>query len=240
MSVELILGDCLEKMKDIPDKSIDLVLTDPPYGTTTCEWDIVATGKEYWKEALRVAKDNSAIIKTAREPFTSKLVYENIKLYRHKWIWNKGQTGNFALAKICPLQIEEDVLVFGKNKVNYYPIMRKGIFRKKGGGEGIETCGGMKNNGRFNDDYYPVNILNIINKRIGEHPTQKPVELMAYLIKTYSKEGDTILDPFMGSGTTGVACVKLDRNFIGIEIDPKYFEIAKRRITEEEAKLKLF
>jgi site-specific DNA-methyltransferase (adenine-specific) len=226
-------GDCLVEMDKIADKSVDMILCDLPYGTTDCKWEIILDFDMLWLQYKRVIKDSGAIVMTAREPFTSKLVVSNMLWYKHKWVWNKKQSGSFQNAKYMPLQIEEDIIVFGKGKINYYPQMRKGVMRKKGGRKDFnETMSGLKPNYfTENDDYYPVNIIEF-TKETGLHPTQKPVELMEYLIKTYTNEGETVLDNCMGSGTTGVACKKTGRHFIGIEKDEKYFELAVRRVSE--------
>ena len=233
--MRLECGDCLKLMKSIPDASVDMVLTDPPYGTTACKWDNVIPFEPMWSQLKRITKTGSATIFTAREPFTSILVVSNIDEFKHKWVWNKKQSGSFQNAKFMPLQIEEDILVFGTGKIKYFPQMRTGALRKKGGCKKKNECfAGLKeNHSTFNDQYYPVNILEIVNGRLGKvHPTQKPVALMEYLIKTYTKDGETVLDFTMGSGTTGVACKNLNRDFIGFELDPTYFEIAKKRILE--------
>ena len=234
--IDLRQGDCLELMKEIPDKSVDMILCDLPYGTTACKWDNVIPFEPLWEQYKRIIKDNGAIVLFGREPFTSKLVCSNIKDYKHKWVWNKKQSGSFQNAKYMPLQIDEDIIVFCKEnkKVNYYPIMRKGKMRKRGGakqksrvvGSGLQD--GFCN---YSDLYYPTNILEFASIRKGRlHETEKPVEILEYLIKTYTNENEIVLDNCMGSGSTGVACVNTDRNFIGIELDAKYFEIAKERI----------
>ena len=248
-NIKLFNGDCLEVMKDIPDKSIDAIICDLPYGTTEAKWDCIIPIDALWNEYKRIIVDGGAIVLTAREPFTSKLVISNLKGYKHKWIWNKKQSGSFANAKFMPLQIEEDILVFTKNgeKVNYYPQMRKGKMRKKGGSKKqIETMSKFIKPEffKYSDDYYPVNILedypNCSNKANNMHPTQKPVALLEYLIKTYTNEGDVVLDNTMGSGTTGVACINTNRNFIGMELDENYFNIAKERIENTQVKTSLF
>jgi len=190
-----------------------------------------------WEQLKRIIRPNGAIVLTASQPFTSALVMSNVKQYKHSWVWNKKQMGNFANAKYMPLQIKEDIVVFSNGKVNYYPQMRKGKMRKKGGGiSRKETMSKFIKPEHFsiNDDYYPVNILedfpNCSRKKGRLHPTQKPVALMEYLIKTYTNEGETVLDFTMGSGTTGVACKNLNRNFIGIELDKDYFNIAQERL----------
>ena len=235
--IDLRQGDCLELMKEIPDKSVDMILCDLPYGTTACKWDNIIPFEPLWEQYKRIIKDNGAIVLFGREPFTSKLVCSNIKDYKHKWVWNKKQSGSPFNAKYMPLQIEEDVMVFcSKNKkVNYYPIMRKGKLRTKGGSKKqIQTMNGIRSGYKYiNDLYYPINILEVANcknKKENLHPTQKPVELLEYLIKTYTNENEIVLDNCMGSGSTGVACVNINRNFIGIELDKNYFEIAKERI----------
>ena len=242
----LFHGDCLDIMKNISDKSIDCILCDLPYGTTDCNWDSIIPFGILWEHYLRLIKDNGAIVLFGREPFTSKLICSNLYMYKHKWVWNKKQSGSFCNAKYMPLQIEEDIVCFSKGRVNYYPIMRKGKMRKKGGGsKKSETFTGLKNNNHFSysDMYYPTNLLefpNCCNKKDILHPTQKPVALLQYLIKTYTKQGETVLDNCMGSGSTGVACKGLDRNFIGIEKEKKYFDIAVERIKRECIKKKLF
>jgi site-specific DNA-methyltransferase (adenine-specific) len=236
-------GDCLDLMPLIDDKSIDMILCDLPYGITACKWDKIIPLDKLWEQYKRIIKDNGAIVLTAREPFTSKIIISNIRNYRHKWVWNKKQSGSFFNAKIMPLQIDEDVIVFGLNKVNYYPIIRKGKFRKKGGSKKIiETANIYNLYFNYSDNYYPVNIIeiaNCINKKSNKHPTQKPVELFSYLIKTYTNENELVLDNCIGSGTTAIACLKTNRNFIGIEIEPKYIEIANKRIEEFKQQLSL-
>lgn len=236
MKIDLRQGDCLELMKEMPDKSVDMILCDLPYGTTACKWDNVIPFEPLWEQYNRIIKDNGAIVLFGREPFTSKLVCSNIKDYKHKWVWNKKQSGSFQNAKYMPLQIDEDIIVFCKEnkKVNYYPIMRKGKMRKRGGakqksrvvGSGLQD--GFCN---YSDLYYPTNILEFASIRKGRlHETEKSINLLEYLIKTYTNENEVVLDNCMGSGSTGVACVNTNRNFIGIELDEKYFEIAKERI----------
>lgn len=227
----LLHGDCLELMKQIPDGSVDMILCDLPYGTTACKWDTVIPFEPLWEQYKRVIRKKGAIVLTAIQPFTSALVMSNIKDYRHQWVWNKNNSAGFATAKIRPMAICEDVLVFGSERVNYYPQMTKGKMRKKGG-YGASDNYGITPSISVNDDYYPKNLIEIGNaSQVGKvHPTQKPVALMEYLIRTYTNEGETVLDNCMGSGTTGVACLNTGRNFIGIEKDPKYFEIARDRI----------
>ena len=231
--------DCLEGMKLIPDKSIDMILCDLPYGTTACKWDTIIPFEPLWEQYKRVIKPNGAIVLTAREPFTSMLITSNMKSYKHKWIWNKKQSGSFANAKYMPLQIEEDVVVFAYGKVNYFPVMRKGKMRKKGGSnKQIQSMSKFirPDYYKYSDEYYPVNILdefpNCSNKKGREHPTQKPVAPFEYLIKTYTNESETVLDNCMGSGTTAVACINTNRNYIGFELSEEYCNIAEERIRE--------
>lgn len=233
IKIESYNGDCLEIMQQLPSRSIDMILCDLPYGTTDCKWEVDLDLNILWLQYKRIIKDGGAIVMTAREPFTSKLVVSNILWYKHKWVWNKKQSGSFQNAKYMPLQIEEDIIVFSSGKVKYYPQMRKGRMRKKGGRKDFnETMSGLKPNYfTENDDYYPVNIIEF-TKETGLHPTQKPVQLMEYLIRTYTNEGETVLDNCMGSGTTGVACYNSDRNFIGIEKDEKYYDLAMTRINK--------
>ena len=233
--IELIQGDCLEKMKDIPDGSIDMILCDLPYGTTACKWDTIIPFEPLWEQYKRIIKDNGAIVLTASQPFTSALVMSNIKMFKYCWVWNKAKAANYVNAKKQPLKIHEDIAVFCKGN-NYNPQKTIGKFRKKGGYTvNREVAVAQNPTVSFNDTYYPKSILNFSvagNKDSTLHPTQKPVALFEYLIKTYTNEGDLVLDNCMGSGTTGVACKNLNRNFIGIELDPDYFKIAEKRINE--------
>ena len=241
LTVELHLGDCLEVMKSIPDKSVDAVITDPPYGTTACKWDSVIPFEPLWEQYNRIIKDNGAIVLFGSEPFSSALRMSNIKNFKYDWIWNKKLAGNGILAKRQPLKIHEIISVFNSNI--YIPQMTKGKMRKKMGLKESEITGGNSFAKEYvNDEYYPVSIqeFSIANLRRGRlHPTQKPVALLEYLIKTYTNEGDVVLDNCMGSGSTGVSCINTGRNFIGIEIDPTYFAIAEKRIAEAQMQPRL-
>jgi site-specific DNA-methyltransferase (adenine-specific) len=231
---KILLGDCLELMKDIPDKSIDMILCDLPYGTTSCKWDIPIPFDLLWKEYKRIINNNGAIVLTAREPFTSLLITSNINQYKHKWIWNKKQSGSYQNAKYMPLQVDEDIIVFCDGKVKYYPIMRKGKLRTKGG-KPNECMNELKVIIKKNDDYFPINILDIpncVNKKNNLHPTQKPVTLFEYLIKTYTNKEDLVLDNCAGSGTTAIACLKTKRNYIVMEKEKKYYDIILNRVKE--------
>jgi site-specific DNA-methyltransferase (adenine-specific) len=231
--IQLIHGDCLEEMKKIPDGSIDLVLTDPPYGTTACKWDTVIPFEPMWEQLKRVTKKNGAIVLFGSQPFTSALVMSNIKMFKYEWVWNKAKAANYVNAKKQPLKIHENIIIFCDGNV-YIPQMVKGKFRKKGGYTvNREVAVAQNPTVSYNDLYYPKSILEMSvagNKDATLHPTQKPVALMEYLIKTYTNEGETVLDFTMGSGTTGVACKNINRKFIGIELDADYYEIAQKRI----------
>ena len=234
--INLMHGDCLDLMKNIPDGSVDLILTDPPYGTTACKWDSVIPFEPMWAELKRVIKPNGAIVLFGSEPFSSMLRCSNLKMFKYDWVWDKKKAGNIFLAKHQPMKTFENIMIFSKEKHNYFPIMekREKIKKSKNYGTG-ESMGGNKQKEDKIYTYthkYPKAILEVSNasQKGKVHPTQKPVALMEYLIKTYTNEGETVLDFTMGSGTTGVACMKTNRKFIGIELDEEYFNIAKERI----------
>ena len=237
--IELWQGDCLELMKNIPDGSVDLVLTDPPYGTTACKWDSVIPFEPMWEQLNRIIKPNGAICLFGSEPFSSALRMSNIKHFKYDWIWDKKNTTGFLNAKKKPLSRHEVISVFSKSKLGnftYNPIMRKGKMLKKGSFRKKSSDCYSKFDGvvSFNDEYYPTSILDVgtVYRNKNFHPTQKPVDLLEYLISTYTNGGETVLDFTMGSGSTGVACVNTHRKFIGIELDEGYFNIAKKRIEE--------
>ena len=241
--MKLMQGDCLDRMKEIPDGSVDMVLTDPPYGTTACKWDTVIDLEAMWRELKRITKPNGAIVMTASQPFTSALVMSNPEWFKYSWVWEKSKASNFLQAKKQPLKAHEDILVFSDGSAPYYPIMDEGTAYK---GEGRSKKGskwdGINDvpNPTFRNDNdgkrYPRSVRyfkTAESEKVGAlHSTQKPVALMEYLIKTYTNPGDTVLDFTMGSGTTGVACANTGRNFIGIELDPDYFAVAEKRIKE--------
>ncbi len=240
----LLMGDCLERMKEIPDGSVDMVLCDLPYGTTACKWDVIIPFESLWAAYRRVCKRNAAIVLTASQPFTSALVMSNPKMFKYCWVWDKVRAVGCHVSKIRPLQRTEDILVFGDGKIGYYPQMTPRDKTRVGGKEygrteiiGGQTTGANEN--REYTQYFPVNVLvysNASNKgRV--HPTQKPVALMEYLIRTYTQPGELVLDNTMGSGTTGVAAVNLSRRFIGIEREEGYFKIAQARIAKAIAEL---
>lgn len=244
--MRLMLGDCLERMQEIAGGTVDLVLTDPPYGTTSCKWDAVIPFEPMWEQVWRVLKPNGAAVFTASQPFTSSLVMSEAGRFRYSLVWDKVGTTGFALARIMPLRRHEDVAVFYRKKPTYNPEMEaRGAPRLKGGSKRDNGCyGELRSVAVVNNTYYPTSIIVASNasKKGLVHPTQKPVALMEYLIRTYTNHGETVLDFTMGSGTTGVACVNTGRKFIGIERDETYFQIAKDRIekAQEEKKGMLF
>jgi len=247
--INLLHGDCLELMKSIPDKSIDMILTDPPYGTTSCKWDSVIPFDPMWIELKRIIKDNGAICLFGSEPFSSHLRLSNLKMFKYDWIWNKNSCSGFLNAKVKPMNTTEIISIFSngktssgnKNNMVYYPqgLKKYEKITKNGNKIGKEMTGARKNStpsttiGYLQEfTNYPRNYLEYGYQKKAVHPTQKPVSLLEYLIKTYTLENETVLDFTMGSGSTGVACINLNRSFIGIEKDDKYFEIAKNRINE--------
>lgn len=244
--IDLIQGDCLEKMKDIPDRSVDMVMTDPPYGTTDCKWDSVVPLEPMWEQLKRITKKNGAIVLTASQPFTSRLVSSNYDMFKYCWTWEKERLTNIAQVKKRAGKTVEDVCVFYSKQCTYNPQMVKyeGKPRSnkvKNGVMGVLTDSKTKMVKEYVDTgfRYPTQVLKIQRDILKSnlHPTQKPVALMEYLIKTYTNEGETVLDFTMGSGTTGVACVNTNRNFIGIELDSNYFKIAQGRIKKAEEDL---
>lgn len=231
--IQLYQGDCLKLMKQIPDKSIDMVLCDLPYGITQCEWDKKIPLDLLWEQYNRISKLNAAIVLFSMMPFTSELIQSNLKCFKYVWIWHKHYTRGFLNARKQPLRTTEQIAVFYKKQCTYNPQMRKGELRQKRNGSRQNGCyGKYKSVDNLSDSYYPTDILNFVgvSNLKTQHPTQKPVSLLEYLIKTYANEGETVLDNCMGSGSTGVACINTNRNFIGIELDQHYFQIAKERI----------
>ena len=234
MKQEILHGDCLELMKNIPDKSIDLVLTDPPYGTTAAKWDKVVNFGLMWDQFDRIAKNCVCIF--GSEPFSSLLRVSNLKNFKYDWIWNKKLAGNGLLAKKQPLKIHEIVSVFSGGSHTYYPQMTEGRLRKKMFSKTVQCDLHHKvTEGKetFNNLYYPVSIqeFSIAGQRKDRlHPTQKSLELTEFLIKTYTQEGDTVLDCFAGSGTTLLAAKNLNRQFIGIEKEKEYYDICLERL----------
>lgn len=257
--IDLRRGDCLELMKDIPDGSVDMILCDLPYGTTKNEWDVVIPFEPLWEQYGRIVKKNGCIALFADEPLTSLLICSNIKMFKYRITWDKDRGGGFLNAKKMPMKQTEDVCVFYSKHPTYNPQMRLSNpdrIRPISSGGAESTNYNAVGKIRCSSDYdprmrYPTNLLKF-SAMMGEcnnlnrvHPTQKPVALLEYLIKTYTNKGETVLDNCMGSGSTGVACVNTGRRFIGIELDEGYFEIARRRIDEaqrsaERAQLSVF
>lgn len=236
----MIHGDCLEKMKDIESGSVDLVLTDPPYGTTACKWDSIIPLAPMWEQLKRLIKPNGAIVMTASQPFTTTLISSNMEMFKYCWVWEKSRPTDFPNANNRPMKKHEDVLVYScgttangsLNKMIYnpqglIPCERK-VSRTSRGFQGERP--NQKSRYTSTKTNFPASILPVPSEGKTVHPTQKPIALMEYLIKTYTNEGETVLDFTMGSGTTGVACANTGRDFIGIEKEPTYFEIAAKRI----------
>ena len=241
MKIRLINGDCLEEMKSIPDGSIDMILADVPYGTTRCAWDSIIDLELMWEQLKRIIKTNGAIVLTSGQPFTSTLITSNQKSFKYEMIYEKTNAKGFLSAKYRPLTAHENILVFGKAKT-YNPqkwIMPEHL-RTKRKSATMKKTGEVYGNGeitRWDDDgsRHPTSVVGFSNRtgRSGNyHPTQKPVALMEYLIKTYTNEGETVLDFAAGSFTTGVACKNLNRSFVGIELDQGYYDIGCKRMAD--------
>lgn len=227
------------EMRHIPDKSVDMVLCDLPYGTTTCKWDVVISFDKLWEQYRRIVKDDGAIVLFGSQPFTSKLICSNLEDFKYCLVWNKNKCGSPSLAKRRPMKTHEDICVFCRGVELYNPQMEVGepYYRKRSGKSRCNNLGfGFANSTKDivnNGTRYPKSIISISRDFSAQqqvHPTQKPVPLLEWLIKTYTNEGDIVMDNTMGSGSTGVACVNLNRHFIGIELEEKYFNIAKERI----------
>ena len=255
--ITLYKGDCLVEMDKIADQSVDMVLCDLPYGTTLCDFDkSIIPFEPLWNQYKRIIKPNRALVLFAQQPFTTYLISSNIDMWKYNWVWEKDNGTNFLNSHYQPLKVTEDICVFGtgatsnspKDNMIYNPQFEQGNpYTCKSGmqksstvvaGHDSRNVGGFvtENDGKR----YPKNLIRFNRDKDKLHPTQKPIDLLRYLIRTYSNEGDTILDNTMGSGSTGVACIKEKRNFIGIELDDKYFDIAKKRIENENKQLTLF
>tara|TARA_R110001599_G_scaffold346472_1_gene571829 strand:- start:193 stop:945 length:753 start_codon:yes stop_codon:yes gene_type:complete len=238
MNLNLIHGECLEEMDKLIGQGVvvDVIICDPPYGTTQCKWDSVIPLDKMWERLNKLIKPNGAIVLFGAEPFSSALRMSNIKNYKYDWVWVKEQGTGFLNSKKQPLRNNEQVSLFYRKQPSYNPQMREGFkpYKTKKGGLTDNYNKDSSDNVTTESDgtRYPLNTLNFNRDKNTVHPTQKPVALMEYLIKTYTNEGETVLDFTMGSGTTGVACVNTNRNFIGIEMDDKYFEIASERIQD--------
>jgi len=242
VKAECILGDCLEEMVKISDGSIDLILADLPYGVTSCSWDSIIPLTSLWDKYNKVLKPSGVTILFSCQPFTTDLINSNRSNFKYSLVWNKNVPTGMSQAKYRPMRYHEDILIFYRSKSTYNPILKERVGKKKECYKYEHYCG--KSNHidinkvkiKYNPDFVqPSTVLNfdVVPNRKGKvHPTQKPVALLEYLIKTYSKEGDTVLDSCFGSGSTGIACANTNRNFIGIEKDQTYFEIGKDRILE--------
>jgi len=239
--LQLIQGDCLELMKDIPDGSVDMILADLPYGTTACKWDTIIPFEPLWEQYERIIKDNGAIVLFGSEPFSSRLRMSNIEKYKYDWVWDKVVAGGGLLANKQPLRQHENIMIFYKKQPTYNKQMTEptnpNFFNTIGKNSNFGEIYSKTQSKRGSEKRKNPTTIIAVNKFQQEcnsanrlHPTQKPLELIEYLIKTYTNDGDTVLDNCMGSGTTGVACKNLNRNFIGMELDQDYFEIAKKRI----------
>ena len=244
MKNTVIHGDCLEVMKSIPNGSIDAIITDPPYGTTACKWDSVIPFDLMWEQLNRIIKPNGAIVLFGSEPFSSALRMSNLKNYKYDWKWEKEQGTGFGNAKKMPLKSYEDITIFYNKPTLYNPqgLIKKEKIRKHKSKDVGEHLGKNGLTGKeFKQEFcnYPKSILKY-NRNKGKHPTQKPVELMEYLIKTYTNENETVLDFTAGSGTTGIACLNTNRNYILIEKDKNYFDIINKRIKDYKLQTKLF
>ena len=251
VDVQLYLGDCLEILPTLVDNSVDAVITDIPYGTTQCKWDEVIPLDEMWRQVKQVT---GIFITTASQPFTSKLVISNLDWFRYEWIWHKNHPSGHSNSNRVPMKVHENILIFYKklptfNKIkenrdaNSQSLNRYKYKMSLGTGNGIRQTLCPRQRPHVDDIFMrnptTVQYFKCVPRVFLDHPTQKPAELYEYLIRTYTNEGDTVLDITMGSGTTGVACVQTGRNFIGIEIDPKYFEIAEKRIAEAQLQIRM-
>jgi DNA modification methylase len=236
--INLMQGNCLERMKEMPNGSVDMVLADPPYGTTQCKWDSVIPLEPMWEELKRIVKPNGAIVMTASQPFTSVLVCSNMTMFKYSLVWEKTTATGHLNAKKAFMRAHEDLLVFYNKSPTYNPQKTTGHKRKVSSKESKVSCVKTEVYGDHgltsydSTERYPRSVIKTSTDKQKSklHPTQKPVSLMEYLIKTYSNESEVVFDFTMGSGTTGVACKNLSRKFIGIELDETYFKIAQQRI----------
>lgn len=256
MDYKLMLGDCLERMNEIPDGSVDMILCDLPYGTTACKWDSVIPFEALWHQYRRLISNNGVIALFGSEPFSTKLRSSNMEMYKYDWIWRKNTMTGFLHAKNMPMKNYEIISVFSKGGMGHRSVLgdRRMVYNPQGvtminkeHGGGLRKTGGVFGKRPSQKEIYmqegtgyPCAILDFDSVANRTHPTQKPVALLAYLIETHSFPGDLVLDNCMGSGSTGVACARTGRNFIGIEREPKYFESAKNWIEQEAAQMRLF
>lgn len=243
MKNQIIQGDCLEVMKEIESKSVDMILCDLPYGTTQNKWDVIMPFDKLWEQYERIIKDNGSIVLTATQPFSSAVVMSNLKLFKYEWIWKKTDSTNFFNAKHQPLRIHESVLVFYK-KSNYNPQGLKkqsSKFKKDSSKKTTENYGETKGL-QYVQEYtnYPESVIVFPSANGTVHPTQKPIDLFRYLIRTYSKEGDLVLDNCGGSGTTAIASIIENRDYIVIEKEKKYIDIINKRVQDHQSQLTMF
>ena len=240
----LVHADCFDVFPYIADKSVDMICCDLPYGTTACAWDVIIPFDKLWNEYKRIIKDKGVIVLFGSEPFSSLLRTSNLDWYKYDWIWEKNNSGNFQLVNYQPLKIHEDVVVFGKGACRYYPIKRKGVYRAKGGMKTENGAyGGAESNVTFNDEYYPESIIDFSGAGMRSdriHPTEKPIDLMRYMIQTYTQEGEIVFDGYMGSGTTAHACITEKRNYIGSEMNEQFYKLLNERLEREYSQPKLF
>ena len=235
--VWLMQGDCLERMQQIPSGSVDMVLTDPPYGTTACKWDSVIPLDKMWEQLKRIIRPNGAIVMTASQPFTTVLIASNLKDFKYTWVWDKVKPSTGLHAKIMPLRSTEDIVVFGKDKINYFPQMAQKKLRVESKNDSNGEAFGGARVKREHDNKglgYPKNLLVMSNAdQTGRvHPTQKPVALMEYLIKTYTNEDEVVLDFTAGSMSTAIACINTNRKGIMVEKDEYYFKVGSDRVSK--------
>ena len=231
-------GDCMELMQHIPDKSVDMILCDLPYGTTACEWDKVLPLDGLWKQYKRILKEDGVVVLTASQPFTTDLINSNRDWFRYCWVWKKSRPSGFILAKKMPMKEHEDVLVFYNKAGRYFPQgLKKCVIdqtRKASRNKGYTNIDDSNKKLIQTETGYPSSVLSFASGHNSNiHPTQKPVSLFRYLIKTYTNEGELVLDNCIGSGTTAVACKQANRNFIGIELSQEYVDIANKRLNQE-------
>lgn len=243
--IELIQGDCLQEMQNIPDGSVDMILADLPYGTTQNKWDSIIPMDELWKQYKRIVKDDGAIVLFGSQPFTSVLITSNLKMYKYDWVWKKNKFTNFLNAKRQPMRAFETISVFYKkqptfNRIPHRDGVHKSFVKPKdtehAGNYGAHSKKGkdcIESKIKAAIDVLEIECVHPQSKEYIKHPTQKPTALLEYLVKTYTNEGETILDNTMGSGTTAIACMNTNRRFIGIELDEHYFAIAKKRVEEK-------
>lgn len=249
MDNKIIHGECIEQMTFLGDKSVDMILCDLPYGTTACKWDTIIPFDKLWEQYERIIKDNGVIVLTATQPFTSALIMSNPKLFKYEWIWQKTHPKGHLNAKKQPMRAHESILVFYKKPCTYNPQKTQGHTRKVAKtnytkDNTVDSVYGNEIRNTFYDstERYPLSVQVFANSDLTKvlHPTQKPLPMMEYLIKTYTNENELVLDNCIGSGTTGIACLNTNRRFIGIEQDEKYFNIALERISQHQSQQKLF